>query len=65
MRINKYLADAGAASRRTADNLITEGRVKVNGKPAVIGQEVRLPNDTVTLDGVKLVLKNKNNYLLF
>jgi 23S rRNA pseudouridine2605 synthase len=65
MRINKYLADAGAASRRTADNLITEGRVKVNGKPAVIGQEIRLPNDTVTLDGVKLVLKSKNIYLLF
>ena len=32
MRINKYLAECGIASRRACDKLIGEGRVKVNGK---------------------------------
>ncbi|MDR3263659.1 MAG: rRNA pseudouridine synthase [Clostridiales bacterium] len=65
MRINKYLADCGAASRRACDKLIEEGKVKVNGKPAVIGQEINTDNDTVTLDGIKLVLSKKNLYLMF
>ena len=32
MRINKYLAQSGVASRRKAEDLITAGKVKVNGK---------------------------------
>ena len=32
MRINKYLADCGVASRRKCDELIAQGKVKVNGK---------------------------------
>lgn len=40
MRINKYLAKAGYASRRAADKLIEEGQVFVNGKQAVMGQKV-------------------------
>lgn len=32
MRINKYLAECGVASRRSSDEIIAEGRVKVNGK---------------------------------
>ena len=34
MRLNKYLSESGACSRREADTLIEEGRVTVNGKPA-------------------------------
>ncbi len=51
MRINKYLASAGIASRRKADEMIAEGRVSVNG--AVLrmpGYDVR-PEDVVTVDG--------------
>ena len=40
MRINKYLAACGMASRRECDRLIAEGGVTVNGKTAVIGQEI-------------------------
>lgn len=40
VRLNKYLAECGIASRRDADRLIDEGRVSVNGKPAVSGQKV-------------------------
>ena len=50
MRINKYLADQGIASRREADALIASGKVLVNGKPALIGQQVA-ENDTVEMVG--------------
>jgi 23S rRNA pseudouridine2604 synthase len=40
IRINKYLADKGLATRRGADLLIEEGKVTVNGKRAVIGQQI-------------------------
>ena len=32
IRLNRYIANAGVCSRREADNLIAEGRIKVNGK---------------------------------
>jgi 23S rRNA pseudouridine2604 synthase len=50
VRINKYLADIGIASRREADVLITDGKVLLNGAPAMIGDRVR-STDTVTLAG--------------
>lgn len=40
IRINKYLAESGYATRRGADALISSGRVRVNGMPAVIGQKI-------------------------
>lgn len=40
VRLNKYLADRKIASRREADVLIAEGKVLVNGKKAVIGQQI-------------------------
>jgi 23S rRNA pseudouridine2604 synthase len=50
MRINKYLAIQGTASRREADVLIEQGIVLINGKKAVMGQKVER-TDTVTLEG--------------
>jgi 23S rRNA pseudouridine2604 synthase len=40
MRLNKYLAEQGVASRREADFLIERGKVLINGKKAVLGQKV-------------------------
>lgn len=40
MRINKFLAEKGVASRRRADEMIAAGRVKVNGEIAVLGTDV-------------------------
>jgi 23S rRNA pseudouridine2604 synthase len=40
MRINKYLAHKGYATRRSADVLIAEKRVTVNGVPALVGQQI-------------------------
>lgn len=63
MRINKFLAEQGVASRRGSDELIKEGRVKVNGRVAGIGDDVT-PSDTVELDGKILSHKVKYEYYL-
>lgn len=41
MRINKYLAKQGISTRRGADELITQGKVLLNGKVAVLGDKVQ------------------------
>jgi 23S rRNA pseudouridine2605 synthase len=51
MRIQRALARAGVASRRTAELLVAEGRVHVNGAPAKIGQVVDPAKDRITVDG--------------
>lgn len=51
MRLQRALARAGVASRRAAEELITTGRVKVNGAPATLGQSVRPGKDAITVDG--------------
>lgn len=51
MRVQRAVARAGLASRREADRLVAEGRIKVNGETAVIGQVVDPATDVITLDG--------------
>ncbi len=52
IRINKYLAEIGVASRREADVLVEKGLVIVNGKPALTGQKV-LETDKVVITGTQ------------
>ncbi len=52
MRLNKYLAHAGVATRRDADVLIASGRVLVNGKKAALGMQVTSA-DRVDVTGMK------------
>lgn len=63
MRINKFLAEQGVASRRGADELVAEGRVTINGKIAKAGDDVS-PSDAVALDGKLLSHKIKYEYYL-
>ena len=63
MRINKFLAAAGVASRRECDKLVAEGRVKVNGKNATLGLEVG-DGDEVLVDGRKVVIQKNEYYIL-
>lgn len=63
MRLNKFLAACGIASRRDCDKLIAEGRVCVNGKAAVLGVVVS-DSDCVTVDGRQVTLKKNEYYLL-
>ncbi len=53
MRLQKYLADAGIASRRRCEEFILEGRVKINGAVAEIGMSVS-EGDEVTFDGKRV-----------
>ena len=62
MRLNKYLAETGACSRREADEWIAAGRVSVNGELAVLGTQVG-DADVVRLDGQPLRAKPKRVYL--
>ena len=52
VRLQKFLAEAGVASRRASEQIIREGRVSVNGQPVlVLGSKVDPERDKVTLDG--------------
>ena len=60
MRINKYIASAGIASRRKAETLILDGRIRVNGQIVYdLGHQVDEKNDVVEFDGKKISLENE------
>ena len=59
-RISKVIANSGYISRRGAEELITEGRVLVNGEKAILGQKVD-GNDIITIDG-KIIERTNGNY---
>ncbi len=63
MRINKFLAEQGVASRRGSDEIIAAGRVTINGKTAQAGDDVK-DDDTVLVDGKMLSHKVKYEYYL-
>ena len=64
-RLNKYFSEIGFCSRRAADKLIEQGRVKVNNQDALVGQKVT-QNDEIKVDGEILnVSKEKQIYLAF
>lgn len=53
-RIQKAISELGFASRRKAEELISKGKVKVNGHPAQIGMKVDTRKDLITVDGVNI-----------
>lgn len=53
-RIQKIIADSGYCSRRKAEELIEEKRVKVNGHIALIGQKLHPKKDIITIDGDRI-----------
>lgn len=66
MRINKYLAECGVCSRRKADELVKQGRVSVNKKVVrEVGSEVDETNDTVFVNGKKVVRVSHYDYIMF
>ncbi len=62
-RLQKLLSQAGIASRRAAEKLIRDGRVRVNGKVAQVGDKANLEQDTVTVDGE--ILKSKPDFVYY
>ena len=65
IRIQKYIADAGIASRRTAEKMIAVGRVKINQRIAKIGDKIDLTSkDKITVDGVEIKTERKKYYIM-
>ncbi len=62
-RLNKVIAQAGIASRRGADELIRNGQVFVNNKPARLGVLVNTHHDHIRVGKKTLSLKRKEYYL--
>lgn len=61
MRLQKYLAGAGIASRRKCEELIENGKVKVNGEVATLGTKINPEKDIVEYNG-KIIKPEKKAY---
>ncbi len=64
IKIHAYLAQLGVASRRKAEEMVGEGKILVNGKPAVIGQRVIPGTDTISVEGVELTIDQNLRYFI-
>ena len=66
VRLQKYMADCGIASRRKSEEMIADGMVKVNGRIAVIGDKVNPVSDKIVVKGRKLnaAAKQKRWYIM-
>lgn len=65
LRLNKFLARAGVASRREADRLLANGRVRVNGRVvAELGTQVDETADRVEVDGRPVRVEHRMVYVL-
>ena len=65
IRLQKFLADCGIASRRKCEELIIRGEIKVNGKIAELGQKINSEKDKVEYNNKEIKRKNKDyTYIL-
>ncbi|MFM9014937.1 MAG: S4 domain-containing protein, partial [Candidatus Nanopelagicus sp.] len=65
-RLNKLIAEAGVASRRAADKLITEGRVSIDGETITeLGLKADPEIHDIKVDGESLKLAKSKTYLAF
>ncbi len=64
IRLQKFLADNGVASRRKSEELIEQGKVKVNGRVAMIGDKVDPIRDKVTVRGKTVVATKEKIYIM-
>jgi 23S rRNA pseudouridine2605 synthase len=63
LRLQKFLANAGVASRREAEKLISSGKIYVNGRKASLGQKVTPEKDRVTYKGKVVEAEEKITFL--
>jgi len=62
-RLQRILARAGLGSRRTCEQLIREGRVRLNGEAAALGQKANWPEDRIEVDGRPLSISVDRIYI--
>lgn len=63
-RIQKILSGAGVCSRRRAEEYLTAGRVRVNGRVAALGEKADPQRDRIEVDGVALSQPRRHTYLM-
>lgn len=63
-RLQKFMAEAGVASRRACEELIRQGRVTVNGETASLGRSVEPKQDRVELDGKPVQKEQRRTVIL-
>lgn len=62
IRIQKIIADCGYCSRRKAEELMSAGRVKLNGHSVKLGDKASV-RDIITVDGERIFIPKKKNYI--
>ena len=62
IRIQKMIADSGYCSRRKAEELISKGRVKLNGHPVKLGDKCGF-HDLIIIDGERIYMPRKRNFV--
>jgi pseudouridine synthase len=62
IRLNKFLADSGVCSRRAADALISEGRVRIGKDIAEVGTKIDPEKDAIFVDGKKVGINDEKIY---
>lgn len=63
-RLQKCISEAGVASRRAAEQMISDGRVTVNGVPAELGQKADPEADEIRIDGRLLPRREQSVYIM-
>lgn len=63
-KLQKIIASAGLMSRRAAEELLSAGRVTVNGRPAALGDRADAEADRICVDGKALPTQEKKVYLM-
>lgn len=64
IRLQKFMSECGVASRRKSEELIEQGRVRINGAVACLGDKINPKKDSVTVNGKKIVKPKDNRYIM-
>lgn len=62
IRLQKIISESGYCSRRKAEELIAQKRVKLNGRPVKLGDKANPVNDIITIDGERIYFDRKKKY---
>lgn len=65
IRLQKIIAESGFCSRRKAEELIAENRVRVNGRPAKVGQKADPNRDRISIDGEMLDTRSREKLVYY
>lgn len=62
IRLQKIISESGYCSRRKAEELIAQKRVKLNGRPVKLGDKANPVKDIITIDGERIYFDRKKKY---